>query len=80
VAAITVRGINDETKARLRVRAAEHGRSMEAEVRAIIDEALTERRPATGLGSRIHRRFDALGGDVLSVPDRDDVARNADLG
>lgn len=39
MATITVRQLSDDTHARLRVRAAEHGRSVEAEVRAILDEA-----------------------------------------
>lgn len=39
MATITVRQLSDETHARLRLRAAEHGRSVEAEVRAILDAA-----------------------------------------
>lgn len=37
---LTVRQVSDETHARLRLRAAEHGRSVEAEVRAILDAAV----------------------------------------
>lgn len=44
--AISVRNLDSEVKARLRVRAAEHGRSMEAEIRAILTDAVAERRPA----------------------------------
>jgi antitoxin FitA len=50
--AISIRNLDPEVKVRLRVRAAEHGRSMEAEIRAILAEAVAEQRPA-GL-------FDAL--------------------
>jgi len=39
-AAVTVRGLAPELKARLRVRAARNARSMEAEVRAILEAAL----------------------------------------
>ncbi|MEQ9640592.1 MAG: plasmid stability protein [Alphaproteobacteria bacterium] len=40
MAAITVRNLSDETHRALKRRAAEHGRSTEAEVRAILDEAV----------------------------------------
>jgi plasmid stability protein len=39
VAAITIRNLPDETHRALRRRAREHGRSTEAEVRAILEEA-----------------------------------------
>ncbi len=37
MASITIRNLADDTKKRLRLRAAEHGRSLEAEVRDILD-------------------------------------------
>jgi antitoxin FitA len=79
VANITVRGLDADTKARLRIRAAIHGRSMEAEVRAILREALVEPNPApsAGLGSRIHARFTALGGAELELPPRSELPRAA---
>lgn len=40
MASITVRNLDDDLKARLRARAAQHGRSMEEEVRALLQEAL----------------------------------------
>ena len=43
--AISIRNLDPEVKARLRVRAAEHGRSMEAEIRAILVDAVAEQRP-----------------------------------
>jgi plasmid stability protein len=42
--AISIRNLAPEVKARLRVRAAEHGRSMEAEIRAILVDAVAEQR------------------------------------
>ncbi len=51
MAALTVRGLDDETKARLRVRAAQNGRSMEAEVRAILQDSLAEQPTFGGLGT-----------------------------
>jgi len=77
MAALTIRNLDDETKARLRVSAARHGRSMEAEVRAILKEALPAPPPAGGLGSRIHARFAAVGGVDIALPDRREGARAA---
>ena len=81
MASLTIRGLDQETKTRLRVRAARHGRSMEAEARHILREALTthEDVPATGLGSRIHARFAALGGVELGLPPRTEPPRWAEL-
>ena len=46
MASITIRNLDDEVKTRLRVRAAEHHRSMEQEARVILREAV-ERKPST---------------------------------
>lgn len=40
MATISVRDLDEDVAARLKVRAARHGRSMEAEVRAILTETL----------------------------------------
>jgi antitoxin FitA len=69
MATLTVRGLDPVTHARLRVEAARHGRSMEAEVRAILQERLTIHGGERGLGSRIRARFQGLEGD-LELPDR----------
>lgn len=69
MASLTVRGLDPVTHARLRVEAARHGRSMEAEVRAILQERLAPPADERGLGSRIHRRFEDLA-DGLDLPDR----------
>jgi plasmid stability protein len=79
MATLTIRGLNESTKARLRVSAALHGRSMEAEVRAILDDVLPAPSHESGLGSRIHARFAALGGAVLELPARSERPRAADL-
>lgn len=73
MATLTVRGLDDETRTRLRVRAAQHGRSMEAEVRAILRELLSVPEAVSGVGSRIHARFAAIGGVDLEVPPRDEM-------
>ncbi|MGO9780527.1 MAG: FitA-like ribbon-helix-helix domain-containing protein [Streptosporangiaceae bacterium] len=77
MATLTIRGLDEETHARLRIRAAQHGRSMEAEVRAILKERLTSPTPDFGLGSRIHARFATLGGADLELPAREEQPRAA---
>jgi plasmid stability protein len=42
MAAVSIRDLEDEVKDRLRVRAARNGRSMEAEIRAILTAAVSE--------------------------------------
>lgn len=76
MASLTIRGLDDETRDRLRVRAAQHGRSMEAEVRTILHDLLL---PPTehGIGSRIHARFAAIDGADLEVPPRSEAPRAA---
>jgi antitoxin FitA len=69
MATLTIRGLDPETHARLRIEAARHGRSMEAEVRAILTERLAPDSAERGLGSRIHTRFAGLEGE-LQLPDR----------
>ena len=71
MASITVRNLDDNVKHKLRIRAAEHGCSMEAEVREILAEAVAaEPKPRKGLGTRIHDRFKAIGGVDLELPER----------
>lgn len=71
---ITVRNIEDGLKRRLRIRAAEHGHSMEEEARRILREALGEGLgPAEdsekGLGTKIHELFAPIGGvDGIEFP------------
>jgi plasmid stability protein len=66
---LTIRGLDRETHRRLRVVAAQHGRSMEAEVRAMLQEWLAPPAEERGLGSRIRARFAELEGE-LPVPER----------
>jgi plasmid stability protein len=60
--------------------AARNGRSMEAEVRAILEERLSPRSSETGLGSRIHDRFARLPEAELVTPLRREMPRGADFG
>lgn len=80
MATLTVRGLDEETRSRLRIRAARHGRSMEAEVRAILHDQLFPPTEEYGVGSRIRARFaeiDACGDDELRPPSRDATPRPA---
>lgn len=69
---LTIRNLDPALKGRLRVQAARHGRSMEAEVRAILADAVASPPPpARNLYERIRVRFTPLGGaDDLVLPPR----------
>jgi plasmid stability protein len=58
---LTVRDLDEELKARLRVRAAGNGRSTAAEVRAILRSTLFGAGPDDRLGTRNVRDFEATG-------------------
>ncbi len=66
MAVVTVRNLPDETHRALKVRAAHHGRSTEAEIRAILDEAV---RPAdrVKVGSALAALGAKFGGVDLDV-------------
>jgi plasmid stability protein len=72
MASLTIRKLDDSVKAKLRVRAAENGRSMEEEARVILEGAFaTLMAPPRGnMVERIRSRFEPLGGVVLRIPDR----------
>lgn len=78
MATLTVRDLDDALKARLRVRAAGNGRSMEAEARAILRAALAAL-PDRGLASRIRRRVADLDDATIMPPLRTDAPRAAEL-
>lgn len=73
MAKITIRNLDDDVKARLRVRAAQHGRSMEEEARSILQSALSAI-PGSGTGAAlvadIRARVEPLGGIELELPPR----------
>lgn len=72
MASIIVRGLEESVKQELAAQANEHGRSMEAEARAILTKAV--KRPHIGLALRAAAE-DAGGIEDLPIPARDDVAR-----
>ncbi len=71
MATVTVRGIPEGEKEALRVRAAKNGRSMEAELRSIIHEAVaSDQGPDENLYAAIRRRVAPFGGvDLPEHPD-----------
>jgi plasmid stability protein len=60
MAQLIVRRLKDEVNERLKARAKRHGRSVEAEARAIL-EAATKAEPEEGLGTLMSRRFAKIG-------------------
>jgi antitoxin FitA len=78
MATLTIRNLDDNVKAQLRIEAARHGRSME-EVRVILQHALASPKNTSGFGSRIHQRFAGLADADLDLPDRTERPRAAEL-
>ena len=77
MSSITIRKLDPAVKERLRVRAAEHGHSMEAEAREILQGALEtpaqepkKERTGADLLKAIRARFEPLGGVELELPRR----------
>ena len=70
MATLTIRNVDAALKERLRVRAAQRGHSMEAEVRQILETTLAEpeKPPEPNLAEAIRRRFAPLGGVDLEPP------------
>ena len=69
---ITIRNLDEQTKERLRVRAARRKRSMEDEARNILRAAVLEgEAPSRNLAEAIRRRFEPLGGVKLPLPRRE---------
>ncbi len=71
MASITIRNLDDEVKARLRVRAAGNGRSMEEEVRLILREAVGRKPSSRDLVSIIRSHFGPSNGVDLELPSRE---------
>ena len=79
MAAVSVRDLDESVRERLRVRAAQHGRSMEAEIRAILTEAVTPPAASSGLAQALLARFGDLGGVELELLPRTEAPRAADV-
>lgn len=79
MAAVSIRGLDDHVRERLRVQAAEHGRSMEAEIRTILTAAVSDSPGDIGLAQALLARFGDLGGVELEAPVRSEAPRAADF-
>lgn len=74
---LTIRKVDDDVKKRLQVRAAMHGRSMEAEVRAILHDAVADDvgPDDISIGQVFEDFRRRTGGVDLELPPRDDGHR-----
>jgi len=79
IAALSIRNLDETVKRRLLLRAARHGRSMEAEARAILTEAVSGPADSAGLFPALLDQFGRLGGVELELPERDEAPRAADF-
>ena len=81
MATMTIRNIDDQLKARLRIAAAMHGRSMEEEARDILRSALSAE-PDSGqsLVDSIRTRMAPFNGVELDLPAREAIRAPLDLG
>ncbi|MDO4232125.1 MAG: plasmid stability protein [Lautropia sp.] len=71
---ITIRNIDDQLKARLRIAAATNGRSMEEEVRVILKTALSTDVPQeASLYDAIRAHVEPIGGIELTLPEREPI-------
>ena len=64
MSSVTVRNIPEETHRALKLRAAQHGRSTEAEIRSILETAV---RPTMGLGTILAAIGREIGGVELDI-------------
>ena len=71
MASITIRNLDPALKQRLRIRAAEHGRSMEEEAREILRDVVGKATPPRDLAAAIRKRVVPLGGVDLDIPERE---------
>jgi plasmid stability protein len=79
MAQLLVRDLDERVKARLRLRAAEHGRSMEAEAREILTDAVSP--PRESVMHALRRAALAHDGvDDLILSPRTELQRPVDLG
>lgn len=73
MAVLTIRKLDEDVKTRLRIRAAQNGRSMEEEARVILAAALDEAAGRSGslLVERFRQAFGAENGVDLELPSRE---------
>lgn len=79
MANITIRNLDENVKKRLRLRAAEHGRSMEEEVRVILRESVNADTEPQNLARFIRNCFAPAGGVDLELPQRGSMREPPDF-
>lgn len=84
MATLTIRNIDDQVKAKLRVNAAQHGVSMEEEVRQTLTRAVmpsANDADSRGLATRIRDRMKSMGikGFELEIPPREPIREPPDF-
>lgn len=80
MASLSIRNLDETTKKRLRVRAAENGRSMEAEARAILRSTLAaDSSSSESFGAAIRRIMEPLGGAELNPLPREPMREPPDF-
>jgi plasmid stability protein len=80
MASITIRNLDDEIKQRLRVRAAEHGRSMEEEARDILRRVMSDAPSPRDLAAAIRARVSPGSRADLELPAREPMREIPQLG
>lgn len=83
MATMTIRNLDDDLKARLRLRAAQHGQSMEEEARSILRAALANRvenDSGASLYAAIRVHVEPFGGIDLDLPAREPQRDPPDFG
>ncbi|RME57138.1 plasmid stabilization protein [Candidatus Parcubacteria bacterium] len=72
MAALTIRNIDEKLKQALRLQAAEHGISMEEEVRRILRQAVmtAQATQSLPLGQRLKQRFEEIADAQFELPER----------
>lgn len=80
MASVSIRDLDDGVKERLQLRAARNGRSMEAEIRLILTDAVDGPDRSGGLFGTLLHRMQAVGGVDLELPARDERPRGAAFG
>lgn len=79
MASITIRKLDDSVKAKLRIQAARHGRSMEEEARSLLIAALARKSKRPNLAELIRARMEPLGGVELDIPPREPMREPPDF-
>lgn len=79
MASLTIRNLDHNLKMKLRLRAAKHGCSMEAEVRNILFETLNPPTEEKNFAAAIRNRFEALYTESLPIPPRQAVRTPPDF-